>query len=138
MHIRSHRPRVTGIAAASVAALLLAVCITGSSIAGVRSSTTKPKPTTTSLAGKWSGTYSGAFTGTFKLHWTKSGSKLTGSITLSNPSGTYSVTGSVNHGKISFGAVGAGAAYTGTWKGKKMSGHYTSPKGGGPWSAHKT
>lgn len=48
------------------------------------------------------------------------------------------MTGSVHHGKISFGAVAVGAAYTGTWSGKKMSGHYNTPKGGGPWSAHKT
>jgi hypothetical protein len=124
------------IPALSVAALL-AICCASASVAATTSASTKSK-THVSIAGKWSGTYSGAFSGTFKLHWTKSGSKLSGSITLSSPPGTYTVTGNVHHGKISFGAVGAGAVYTGTWSGKKMSGHYTSPKGGGSWSAHKT
>lgn len=136
MHTRPVQriPRV--IPALSVAALL-AVCCASTSIAAVTNSSTTPKPHV-SLAGKWSGKYSGAFSGTFKLHWTKSGSKLTGSITLSNPPGTYNVTGSVHGGKIAFGAVGAGATYTGTWSGKKMSGHYNTPKGGGSWSADKT
>jgi hypothetical protein len=136
MHARLVR-RVSRVIPALSVAAFLAVCCASSSIAAVASSSTKPKKHV-SIAGKWSGTYSGAFSGTFKLHWTKSGSKLTGSITLSNPSGTYAVTGSVHGGKISFGAVGAGAAYTGTWSGKSMSGHYTSPKGGGSWSATKT
>ena len=137
MRTRFHRPRLDRVIAALSVAALLAVCVSSSATAGVTKSSTK-QHAITSIAGKWSGAYSGAFTGTFKLHWTKSGSKLTGSITLSNPAGTYHVTGSVNHGKIAFGAVGVGAAYTGTWNGKKMSGHYTSPKGGGAWSAHKT
>jgi hypothetical protein len=43
------------------------------------------------------------------------------------------------HGSaINFGAVGAGATYTGKVSGKSMSGNYESPKGGGTWSAHKT
>jgi hypothetical protein len=28
--------------------------------------------------------------------------------------------------------------YTGSVSGSSMSGHYTTPKGGGSWSAHKT
>ena len=103
------------------------------------SGSTKPKRhVASSIAGKWSGKYSGAFSGTFKLHWTRSGSTLSGSITLSNPSGTYSIKGSVHGSKIAFGALAAGATYTGAWSGKSMSGHYNTPKGGGPWSAHKT
>ena len=90
------------------------------------------------LAGTWSGHYSGAFSGTFTLHWTQSGSKLGGSITLSNPKGRYGITGAVRGSAITFGAVGAGATYTGSVSGKSMSGRYKSPKGGGPWSAHKT
>src|SRR5215468_9746117 len=39
------------------------------------------------LAGTWSGKYSGAFSGTFKLHWTQTGSRLKGTIVLSNPTG---------------------------------------------------
>jgi len=91
-----------------------------------------------SLAGTWSGTYNGAFSGTFKLHWTKTGSHLGGSITLSNPSGSYGINGSVHGTAIKFGAVGAGATYTGKVSGKSMSGNYETPKGGGTWSAHKT
>ena len=98
----------------------------------------KPKHTTSSLAGTWSGSYSGAFSGMFTLEWTQSGSKLTGTITLSYPKGKYSCTGSVNGGSITFGAVGAGATYTGSVSGSSMSGSYTSPKGGGSWSASKT
>jgi len=90
-----------------------------------------------SLSGTWSGTYSGSYSGTFKLHWTQSGSKLTGSITLSNPKGRYGIGGSVRGKVIQFGAVGAGATYTGSVSGKSMSGHYKSPAGGGSWSAHK-
>jgi hypothetical protein len=97
-----------------------------------------PKPiTAASLAGTWSGQYSGAFSGTFTLHWTGSGSTLSGSITLSKPAGTYSVTGSVKGSAISFGAVSAGAKYSGSVSGTSMSGSYTSPAGGGSWSAHK-
>src|SRR5437667_3149448 len=47
------------------------------------------------LAGRWSGKYSGAFAGTFRLQWTQSGSKLHGSIALSNPKGTYDINGAV-------------------------------------------
>ena len=82
--------------------------------------------------------YGGAFSGTFTLHWTQTGSKLKGSITLSNPRGKYGIGGSVHGSSITFGAVGAGATYTGWVSGKSMSGHYKSPEGGGRWSAHKT
>jgi hypothetical protein len=91
-----------------------------------------------SLAGTWSGKYSGAFAGTFKLHWKQSGSKLTGTITLSNPSGKYGITGSVRGNAIKFGAVGAGATYTGSVSDNSMSGHYKTPRGGGTWSAYKS
>jgi hypothetical protein len=119
----------------SVAALLAVSC-SGASLAAGASASAKPKQL--SLAGKWSGQYSGAFSGTFKLRWTQSGSSLSGSITLSSPSGTYSIKGSVHGSKIAFGAVGAGATYTGSVSGKSMSGRYNSPNGGGRWSAHKT
>jgi hypothetical protein len=99
--------------------------------------THSPKRQST-LAGTWSGQYSGAFAGTFTLHWTQSRSSLSGSITLSNPPGKYSISGSVHGSAISFGAVGAGATYTGSVSGKSMSGSYKSPPGGGKWSAHKT
>jgi hypothetical protein len=91
-----------------------------------------------SLAGTWTGRYTGAFSGRFKLHWRQSRSRLVGSITLSKPSGTYSISGSVRGSAIKFGAVGVGATYTGSVSGSSMSGSYKSPQGGGRWSAHKT
>lgn len=72
------------------------------------------------------------------LHWTESGSKLGGSIVLSNPRGKYGISGSVHGSAITFGAVGAGATYTGSVSGRSMSGRYRTPAGGGPWSAHRT
>jgi hypothetical protein len=125
---------------AATCALLLMAIGANSAIAAVNS--TKPHskhhPKHASMAGTWSGRYSGAFSGTFTLHWTQSGSHLNGTITLSNPSGTYSINGSVHGTAISFGAVGAGATYTGKVSGKSMSGNYESPKGGGTWNARKT
>ncbi len=117
-----------------------AICASATGVAGAKSKHHKHhhKHTTSSLAGKWSGSYGGAFSGRFTVMWTQSGSNLTGSIELSSPNGTYSCTGSVHGGSISFGAVGAGATYTGSVSGSSMSGTYSSPKGGGSWSAHKS
>lgn len=109
---------------------LLAICSSGSAIAA--------SSPTSKLAGTWSGTYSGAFAGKFTLHWQQFGSKLTGSITLSNPAGRYSINGRMRGGRIQFGVVGAGATYTGSVSGRSMRGSYNSPRGGGTWSAHKT
>jgi hypothetical protein len=92
----------------------------------------------TSLAGTWSGQYSGAVSGTFTINWTQSGSSLSGSIVLSSPSGKYAINGSVHGGAISFGAVGVGATYSGSVSGKSMSGNWAAPIGNGAWSAHKT
>ena len=109
---------------------LLAVCCTATAIAAV--------PTRSTLAGTWAGSYSGAFSGTFRFTWTQTGSKLKGSIHLSNPVGTYGIAGKVGRsGGIQFGVVGAGATYTGSVSGKSMSGSYKSPQGNGTWSAHK-
>lgn len=110
---------------------VLALCVGGAAIAATGASNPH-------LAGTWSGKYSGAFAGTFTLHWKLSGSKLSGSIVLSKPHGTYSINGSVHGSTIKFGAVGAGATYTGSVSGNSMSGRYKSPQGGGKWSAHKT
>jgi hypothetical protein len=115
----------------SVASLLL-ICGSGATaFAGVGAS--KPH-----VAGTWAGTYKGAFSGTFRLHWTQSGSRLSGSIALSYPKGTYHISGSVRGSAIKFGAVGVGATYTGSVSGKSMSGKYKSPQGGGTWSARRT
>ena len=115
---------------AAACALLLMAIAASSAIAAVSSAklhSSKHHPKHTSLAGTWSGQYNGAFSGTFTLHWTKSGSHLSGSITLSNPSGKYGINGSVHGSAIQFGAVGAGATYTGKVSGKSMSGNYPDP-----------
>lgn len=117
------RSRVLGIA------FLLAVCF--SAVAGAT------VPTRSQIAGTWSGRYSGAFTGTFTLHWTLSGSQLIGTIKLSRPSGRYGISGTVSGTGIKFGVVGVGAKYTGSVSGSSMSGRYTTPQGGGSWSATK-
>jgi hypothetical protein len=93
--------------------------------------------TSTGIAGTWSGKYSGAYSGTFTLRWRLVRSILRGTITLSNPHGSYGITGSVNRGTIKFGVVKVGATYTGLVFGNKMSGSYKTPGGGGSWSAHK-
>ena len=123
--------RKKGTALAVSVAVLLTVCAGGSRAIAADGSST-------SVAGTWSGKYSGAYAGTFTLHWRQTGSKLRGSIALSNPHGTFVITGSVSGKAINFGAVGAGATYTGSVSGRSMSGHYRTAKGGGSWSAHKT
>ncbi|MHB8492237.1 MAG: hypothetical protein ACYDA6_08525 [Solirubrobacteraceae bacterium] len=141
MYARSTGRRLPLTTFALSVAAATAMCAGGSSIAAAKSKHhTKhhTKHHASSLAGKWSGSYSGAYSGTFTLEWKQSGSNLTGSITLSSPSGTYTCTGSVHGSSIMFGAVGAGATYTGSVSGGSMSGHYTTAKGGGSWSAHKT
>ena len=116
----------------------LAICSGGpAAIAAVSSSKADAAKPHSKLAGTWSGRYSGAFSGTFTLRWTQSGSRLRGSIVLSNPGGRYGITGSVHGRAIKFGAVGAGATYTGSVSGKSMSGSYKTPQGGGKWSARK-
>jgi hypothetical protein len=129
-----HQWIVLALAALSLGALV-ALSFGSSSFAA----TSHSRAARPSLAGTWSGRYSGSYAGTFTLKWKQTGTRLSGSIKLSNPSGSYPITGSVNGGKISFGAVGAGATYTGSWSGKSMSGRYKSAGGGGGgWSAHRT
>ncbi|HEX4519885.1 MAG TPA: hypothetical protein VH063_09930 [Gaiellaceae bacterium] len=123
----------------NVALLTLAVSLVAALTVGTGNSSAKLKPKKVSaLAGTWSGHYSGGYSGTFTLHWTQTGSKLAGTIKLSLPHGTYTVTGSVNGSAIKFGAVGAGATYTGSVSGKSMSGSYRALPSGGSWSATKT
>lgn len=132
MHAYPTPRRILLVATVVWVAALLAIWWSGTTaIAGVSASTPH-------LAGTWSGKYSGAFSGTFRLHWTQSGSRLSGSIALSNPKGTYHITGGVHGSVIQFGAVGVGATYTGSVSGRSMSGKYKSPQGGGSWSARKT
>jgi hypothetical protein len=90
------------------------------------------------LSGTWSGKYSGAYHGTFTLHWTQTGSRLSGTIKLSTASSRTNVNGALRGSSIRFGTVGSAAiTYSGTVSGKSMSGHYQTPGGGGSWSAHK-
>jgi hypothetical protein len=129
------------VGAASLAAVLAVSLATGATEAA--------RAPTSGLSGAWSGTYGGKFSGTFKLNWTETPSKLRGSgnlhgtitITYGGQSQKTSVSGKVSQGAISFGAVGPVGAikYTGTTSGgSSMSGHYTTPVGGGTWSAQKT
>lgn len=95
------------------------------------------------LSGTWSGHYSGAYSGNFTVRWRQSGSRLHGTIHLSNPGDTLPINGTVNGSSISFGTVGSTAiTYTGTVSGNSMSGSYkvhtTNGATGGPWSAAKS
>lgn len=120
----------------SGAAAVLVICCSSTSIAAPTHFSSKQS--TPKLAGTWLGQYSGAVSGTFTLRWTQSGSALRGSIKLSNPPGRYPITGTVRGSKISFGAVGVGATYSGTVSGRSMSGRWKSANRGGTWNARKT
>jgi hypothetical protein len=113
----------------------LAVCLALACCGTALAAATASRPT---LAGKWKGHYGGAVSGHFTIHWKQTGSRLHGNITLSNPKGTYGIGGSVRDGKIKFGAVSVGAKYKGKVRGTTMSGTWTSPQGGGSWSAKKS
>jgi len=114
---------------------LLAAVLCGPAALGAGAAT----PTRSTLPGTWTGSYSGAFSGTFTIHWRLIGTRLVGTIHLSRPSGNYGITGSVQRaGGIKFGVVNVGARYSGSVSGKSMSGTYTTPQGGGSWSAHKS
>jgi hypothetical protein len=116
-----------------IAALLALACCGAALVA-----TSSLAATRTPLAGKWTGHYSGAVSGHFTIHWKQNHSRLRGHITLSSPSGTYSIGGTFRHGKLKFGAVSVGAKYKGKVRGTSMSGTWTSPQGGGNWSATKS
>ena len=135
MDVQPLRRRITRRLPALWIAALLALACCGTTLAAASASNSHAA--TTGLAGKWKGHYGGAVSGHFTLRWRKTGSRLRGSITLSNPQGTYDIGGSVRNGKIKFGAVSVGAKYKGTVRGTSMSGTWTSPQGGGSWSAHK-
>ena len=119
----------------SIAAIVALACC---STALAATSAHHPPQPKSKLAGKWKGHYGGAVSGHFTIHWKQTGSRLHGTITLSRPSGTYGINGSVNRGKIKFGAVSVGATYTGKVRGTTMSGTWTSGQGGGTWSATKS
>jgi hypothetical protein len=119
-----------------VAAFLVLACCSTALVAA--SASNSHAATESKLAGTWTGHYGGAVSGHFTIHWKKTGSRLHGNIALSNPKGTYGISGSVKDGKIKFGAVSVGAKYKGHVRGTSMSGTWTSPQGGGSWSATKS
>jgi hypothetical protein len=134
--LQSPRRRFPRVVPALWIAGLLAVCCTGTALAA-RSSSSTQAAAQAKLSGKWKGHYGGAVSGHFTIHWRQTGTKLSGTIALSNPKGKYGIGGHVRQGKIKFGAVGVGATYKGKVHGTKMSGTWNSPKGGGSWGAHK-
>src|SRR4029078_7740981 len=115
MHVDRSRHGL-GLALPVFAVALVAACC-GAVGAGAAVNSSQPK-----LGGNWSGTYRGAYSGTFTLRWRQSGSRLTGSIKVSRPSGTYPITGSVQGSTIRFGAVGAGDTSTRSAAGRASSG----------------
>jgi hypothetical protein len=91
------------------------------------------------LSGRWSGRYSGAFSGTFTLSWHQQGSGLSGRITLSAPTHTERLTGTVKGTRITFGTVGSAAiTYSGSVSGNAMSGSYRAGGAAGRWSATRS
>jgi hypothetical protein len=156
------RPRrlVIGMTATAGLAMTLAACSSsGSSTAQVTATqSAKANPAAapadsapaqpaanSGLSGKWRGRYSGAYTGHFVLRWHQSGSRLSGTITLSAPSrGTIPIHGTVQGSTIKFGTVGSEAiTYSGSASGNSMSGTWqikgtSGAAGGGPWSASKS
>jgi len=133
MHSLRRHPTSWFLPVVWIAALLAVVCSSASIASGT-------SPTNAKLGGTWKGSYSGSYSGTFTIHWRqKASGALTGKITLSRPQGTYGISGKVRGFAITFGAVGAGATYTGSVSGSSMSGKYKTGDGGsGHWNAHKT
>jgi len=94
------------------------------------------------LSGTWSGHYSGSYNGNFTVRWHQSGSRLHGTIHISNPGNTMPINGIVHGSTITFGTVGSLAiTYSGTVSGTSMSGTYKvqgqNGTSGGPWSGSK-
>ena len=126
---------------------LAGVVVLGGAIGGVAAAKTSHHPHKPArqeileLGGTWTGSYHGSkFSGSFTLNWTQSGTKLNGSLKLTDPSGTYTCTGTITGSSIQFGAVSVGATYTGSVSsnGKSMSGNWKSPEDSGSWSASKS
>jgi hypothetical protein len=156
------RPRrlAIGLTAAAALAMTLAACSSsgGSTVQVTATQPAKaesaPAPAASApaqsasgsgLSGKWRGQYSGAYQGHFVLRWHQSGSRLSGTITLSAPTrGTVPIHGSVQGSTIKFGTVGSeDITYSGSASGSSMSGTWQikgpgGAAGGGPWSASKS
>jgi hypothetical protein len=155
------RPRqlVLAMTATATLAVTLAACSssgsTGTQVTATQSAkATAAAPATSApaqaaansgLSGKWRGQYSGAYQGHFVLRWHQSGSRLTGTISLSTPArGTVPIHGTVQGSTIKFGTVGSeDITYSGSVSGSSMSGTWqikgpSGPAGGGPWSASRS
>jgi hypothetical protein len=156
------RPRrlVIGMTATAALAMTLAACSSsgssGTQVTATQSAKADPAAApaasasaqaaaSSGLSGKWRGQYSGAYQGHFLLRWHQSGSRLSGTITLSAPShGTVPIHGNVQGGTIKFGTVGSeDITYSGSASGDSMSGTWqikgpSGPMGGGPWSASRS
>jgi hypothetical protein len=116
------------------------VATTPAAITTTAAAATTAPASTAGLSGTWLGQYSGAFQGTFTLDWQQSGSDLSGTIKLSNPSEDTKINGTVDGSTIKFGTVASTAiTYTGSVSGDSMSGTYKvqAPNGSatGTWSA---
>ena len=141
---------LAGVLTAAVA-LALASCSSPSSAGSGGTRTTAPSsaPATkvaattpkadSALSGTWSGQYTGSYNGTFTVRWHQSGSRLHGTIHISNPSNTLPINGIVDGSAIRFGTLGSTViTYSGTVSGRSMSGTYKVNGGsGGPWNASK-
>jgi hypothetical protein len=137
MDVQPLRHRITRRLSALWIAALLALACCGTALA-TQASSKSHAAIQVKLGGKWKGTYTGAISGHFTIHWNQTGTTLHGTIKLSTPSGTYAIDGGVRGTKIKFGALTVGARYKGTLHGAtRMSGTWTSASGGGSWSAHK-
>lgn len=108
--------------------------------------TTSEQETATTVDGDWSGTYesSQGGAGAFEMKLTQSGAEFSGSIQVPGSCvESGSISGSVEGGKISFGAVKGNAtiSYDGTVKGDQMSGTYSAPaecaSDSGSWEASR-
>lgn len=135
----SSTPSATGTPTAGAPATAAPVAA-ATTPAGVASASPTPAATAGGVTGSWTGTYSGAYSGTFSLAWTQTGTNLNGTIKLSSPPSTLSITGTLQGSAITFGAVG-GVSYTGSVSGNSMSGTYVVPPGtssSGNWSASRS
>ena len=68
----------------TLATLLVVVSACLAAASAVSASPADGRANRNPLTGTWSGTYGGAFHGTFTLHWKQSGSQLSGTINLVN------------------------------------------------------
>jgi hypothetical protein len=151
--------RTLRVTIASLGLAVFAACSNGSAPSGSSSTPPAPGPTTASptptqsvadtLTGTWTGTYESTSTtganGTFTIQFTQTGSQLSGTIDIQGSPciTTGTISGALNGGQITFGAVKGTQtiAYAGSVSGSTMSGTYSAPQcdnGKGTWTASKS